>query len=514
MTAEHNLYENFRNSFPENLDEPLLFDEGEKAYSYRDFETSSAKLANLLKNLGLKVGDRITVQVEKSPQSLSLYLACLRGGFVYHPLNTSYKSAELAYLVGDANPSLIVCDGSSETEFIRITSSANDDSLTDSDDSGIKILTLNDDGSGSLFRDVHRESHTHKTVDVSKTELAALLYSSGTTGKPKGIMLSHENLLTNARALVQAWGFSKSDCLLHMLPMYHVHGLFVGVGCALLSGARIHWYRKFDAGRAVRALPNCTVMMGVPTYYTRLLTRSEFSASDCSNMRLFISGSAPLLEETFVEFQALTGHTILERYGMTETGMNTSNPLSGERRAGTVGLALPGVEVRVVDQTLNRVSVGVTGDLQIKGPNVFIGYWQKPDKTKRDFTHDGYFDTGDKAQIDQDGYVSIVGRAKDMIITGGLNVYPKEVELVIDEIVGVVESAVVGIPDSDFGEAVVAVVVFSGRHFQCEEIVEHCRKNLAGFKVPKYVYQVDQLPRNAMGKVQKNTLRDTFANVE
>ncbi len=514
MSNMENLYSHFQKAFPSNLDAQLLTTDSGRSVSYRMVEKSSAKIANTLHHLGVRSGDRVTVQVEKSVGNLFLYLACLRGGFVYHPLNTSYKEAELEYLIEDANPEIIVCTSDSEELFTKIVSSSLECIRHGSKASCANVITMDYDGSGSLMWHAQSASHVNEIANVNADDMAALMYSSGTTGKPKGVMLSHGNLLSNARVLVRTWGFSKEDCLLHMLPIYHVHGLFVGIGCALLSGACMRWHKSFDVERALQDLPNCSVMMGVPTYYTRLLKNDIFRNSSFPNVRLYISGSAPLLTETFCEFRDITGHSIVERYGMTETGMNTSNPLDGQRRPGTVGLPLPGIEVRVVDERLRTTQVGETGDLQVKGPNVFLGYWGQREKTVKEFTEDGYFDTGDKAQIDQDGYVSIVGRAKDMIITGGLNVYPKEVELVIDEIAGVVESAVVGIPDSDFGEAVVAVVVFSGRHFKREEIVEHCRKNLAGFKVPKYVYQVDHLPRNAMGKVQKNALRDTFANLE
>ena len=341
--------------------------------------------------------------------------------------------------------------------------------------------------------------------------MAALLYSSGTTGRPKGIMLSHDNLRKNAETLVQAWGFSGSDRLLHMLPIYHVHGLFVGLGCVLMCGASMVWHSRFVDRSAIAAMQDCTVMMGVPTYYTRLLANPEFGSECSSNMRLFVSGSAPLLSETFVEFRSRTGHTILERYGMTETGMNTSNPLNEERRAGTVGPPLPGVAVRVVDDAGEGLAGGETGNLQVKGPNVFSGYWRMPEKTAEDFTDDGFFNTGDKATIDPDGYVSIVGRAKDMIISGGLNVYPKEIELVIDDIGGIAESAVIGVADADFGEAVVAVIIAQGEPPTVDQVISHCKKHLANFKVPKRVEVIGTLPRNAMGKVQKNLLRERFS---
>ena len=324
-------------------------------------------------------------------------------------------------------------------------------------------------------------------------------------------MLTHANLLSNTQALVSAWGFTENDRLLHALPIFHVHGLFVAIGCVLLSGANMRWLGAYDAAAVMRYLPECTVMMGVPTYYTRLLLQEGFDAATAENVRLFVSGSAPLLEETFHEFEARTGHRILERYGMTETNMNTSNPLDGERKPGTVGPPLPGVEARVVDDAGSQLATDEIGNLQVRGPNVFKGYWRMPEKTAEDFTADGFFNTGDKGRIDEDGYVSIVGRAKDMVITGGLNVYPKEIELLIDDLPGVRESAVIGVPHVDFGEAVLAVVVRDGNSNVSEdEIIAACKNELANYKVPKQVAFVDELPRNSMAKVQKSLLRETY----
>jgi len=440
------------------------------------------------------------VQVEKSVENLFLYLASLRAGLVYHPLNTAYTAAELAYFLGNAEPIIVICASDAVGTIESVLP-----------ESGVKaVLTLDADGGGSLME---RAADVGSDADVAQcqgTDMAALLYSSGTTGRPKGIMLSHDNLRKSGEALVEAWGFSPSDRLLHMLPIYHVHGLFVGISCVLMSGASMTWHSGYSDKAAVAAMPDCTVMMGVPTYYTRLLSNPDFGPECCSNMRLFISGSAPLLTETFVEFEARCGHTILERYGMSETNMNTSNPLQGERRAGTVGLPLPGVTVRVVDDAGERLADGEVGNLQVQGPNVFSGYWRMPEKTAEDFTADGFFNTGDKATIDADGYVSIVGRAKDLVICGGLNVYPKELELVIDDMAGVKESAVIGVPHADFGEAVVAVIIADGNAPTAEEVIAHCRTQLANFKVPKQVHVIDALPRNAMGKVQKSVLRERF----
>lgn len=500
MTGNANLYAHYQQHFPAEPDTQLLLDADGRSVTYAEADEASARVANTLLQLGAVRGDRVTVQVEKSVENLYLYLACLRAGLVYLPLNTAYMTSELAYFLADAEPTIVVCD-SAVLPMIKSVLPAG----------GLKALeTLNADGSGTLMQQAADSSAQAEVVQCKGMDMAALLYSSGTTGQPKGIMLSHDNLRKNAETLVAAWGFTSSDRLLHMLPTYHVHGLFVGVGCVLMSGASMLWHSRFSDTAAIAAMPDCTVMMGVPTYYTRLLANPEFGPECCSNMRLFVSGSAPLLSETFVEFQTRTGHTILERYGMTETGMNTSNPLHGERRAGTVGPPLPGVNARVVDDAGQCVTEGETGNLQVQGPNVFTGYWRMPEKTAGDFTDDGFFNTGDKATIDADGYVSIVGRSKDMIISGGLNIYPKEIELVIDDMAGIAESAVIGIANADFGEAVLAVIVPDGNAPTAAEVTAHCRTLLANFKVPKRVEVIDDLPRNAMGKVQKNVLRERF----
>lgn len=498
-----NLYEEFRRHFPAGLDTTLLQTDDDRLLSYGDAERESARLANLLVSLGAQPGDRVTVQVDKCPQVLWLYLACLRAGLVYHPLNTAYQASELDYFLGNAEPRIVVCAQSAEELLLSLAEKTG----------AQHVLTLDANGSGTLMTGAASQADSFETVARAPDDLAALLYSSGTTGQPKGIMLSHRNLADNCKTLVQIWGFSSADRLLHALPVFHVHGLFVAINCVLLSGASMIWLSRFEAHQVIGFLPECTVMMGVPTYYTRLLGVDSFGVEACSNMRLFISGSAPLLRETFEEFRQLTGHAIIERYGMTETNMNTSNPLHGERRAGTVGPPLPGVEVRVVDSAGDPLPDGETGDLQVRGPNVFKGYWRMPEKTAEDFTGDGFFNTGDKAVISDDGYVSIVGRAKDMIISGGLNVYPKEIEQLLDDIDGVQESAVIGVSHADFGEAVVAVVVpVAGTTLKEKAIIAFSRAQIANFKVPKRVFFVDELPRNAMGKVQKNLLRERFAN--
>ena len=470
-------------------------------YNYGDLERQSAKAANALRELGLQPGDRVSVQIEKSVANLWLYMGVLRAGLVFHPLNTGYALEEMRFFLGDAEPGLLVCDPAKSDAYKAVC-----------EELGIAfLLTLDADGHGSLA-DVWRNASSEcETEPREGDDLAVLLYSSGTTGRPKGIMLSHENLRSNADVLVDYWQIQETDVLLHALPIYHVHGLFVGVHCVLMSGASMHWLPAFEAKQVRSRLPLCTIMMGVPTYYTRLLADPDLGGTDCRTMRLFISGSAPLLEETFTTFAERTGHTILERYGMSETGMNASNPLDGERRAGTVGFPLPGTQIRICDDAHRPLDTGEVGELEVRGPNVFKGYWRMPRKTAEDFTADGWFVTGDQGRIDERGYVSIVGRSKDMVITGGLNVYPKEIEIVINGIEGVVESAVFGVPHPDFGEAVVAtVVVRPNSDITSAAIDDVLRPKIAKFKWPKRVQIADQLPRNAMGKVQKNVLRQEW----
>ena len=492
-----NLYAAYRSNFPQ-LDSTLLTTESGDVYSYGDAERYSAKVANYLCLLGLQPGDRVSAQIEKSPQGLFLFLGVLRAGLVFHPLNTAYTEDEVRFFLLDAGTSLLVCDSDKASTLEDLCCEL----------AVPHLLTLDGKGAGSLWQGVASSGEEFDTVEVDGRQLAALVYSSGTTGRPKGIMLSHGNLLANASVLVDYWGFQQDDCLLHALPIFHVHGLFVAIGCVLMSGASMRWLRAFSVEAVLDQLAHTTVMMGVPTYYTRLLSADRFTADVCQRVRLFISGSAPLLADTFTEFEQRTGHAILERYGMTETGMNTSNPLKGERRAGTVGFPLPGVSARICSDDDKVLPPGEVGGLQVQGPNVFSGYWNMPDKTAEDFTADGYFITGDQAVLDEDGYVSIVGRSKDMVITGGLNVYPKEVELLIDGLPGVLESAVIGIPDADFGEAVVAAVVAQkGVQLVEEQVISDLKGLAANFKIPKRVYFLDQLPRNAMGKVQKNVLR-------
>ena len=477
----------------------LLETEDAKVFTRADAAAESARLANLLLSLGAKRGDRVVVQAEKSPQSLFLYLACLRAGLVYVPLNTAYQRAELAHFIADAEPRAIVCHPRS-VETMRELSGGQ-----------AEVLTLDEEGSGSLTQSAASHAPDFQAVEMQPNDLAVIIYTSGTTGRSKGAMVTHRNLESNARTLVAYWDFSAKDTLLHALPIFHVHGLFVANHCALLSGAKLLWHRKFDAQQGLRDLPRATVMMGVPTFYTRLLAEKTFTRELARGVRLFVSGSAPLLADTFGEFLDRMGQPILERYGMSETGMISSNPLNGERRPGSVGFPLPGVSVRIAGDQDRVLPPGEIGGIQVKGENVFSAYWRMPEKTRDEFTADGWFRTGDIGVFDGDGYLSIVGRAKDLIISGGYNVYPREIELAVDALPGVAESAVIGVPHPDFGEAVTAVVVArKGAQLEPAAIIAELRKNLANFKVPKQVYLVDDLPRNAMGKVQKAELRGRY----
>lgn len=475
-----------------------------RSFTYGDLDRESGRVAATLLALGLSPGDRVSVQVEKSMANLWLYLGVMRAGLVYHPLNTAYALAEMRYFLENAEPALLVCDPTNYADYCDICEPL-----------GVNhILTMDADGGGSFSQLCASATPFEDIVDRHNDDIAVLLYSSGTTGRPKGIMLTHANLRSNAEVLIDAWQFRSHDVLLHALPIYHVHGLFVALHCVLLSGASMLWLSSFDAPTVQRWLPHATVMMGVPTYYTRLLADPSFGKADCASMRLFISGSAPLLEETFEAFAERTGHVILERYGMSETGMNCSNPLSGERRAGTVGFPLPGVQVRICDEQHNTKATGEVGELEVKGPNVFKGYWRMPEKTAQDFSSDGWFVTGDQAFIDSQGYVSIVGRSKDMIITGGLNVYPKEIELILNEMSELEESAVFGVPHPDFGEAVVAALVAaSDADIDLSVIKSRLQEKLAKFKIPKLMRVVPSLPRNTMGKVQKNKLREQWGSI-
>jgi Acyl-CoA synthetases (AMP-forming)/AMP-acid ligases II len=506
-----NLYAVLETGFPKDRN-GIAIETPQLAYTWDDIDRATACLANLLASLDLPAGARVAVQVEKSPEALLLYLATLRAGLVYLPLNTAYRQAEIEYFLTDAEPAVVVC---SQANFDWIAPLAQKLGVA-------HVYTLNDDRTGSLLDEAGALPQTFHTVARSAHDLAAILYTSGTTGRSKGAMLTHGNLASNARVLHDYWGWRADDVLLHMLPIFHVHGLFVASHGALLAGARMIWLPRLDVDQAIRYLPRSTVMMGVPTYYVRLLADRRLNRKVCRNMRLFISGSAPLLTETFNAFRERTGHTILERYGMSETVMLTSNPYDpaeGERLGGTVGKPLPGVEVRVVDDAGRLLPPGEIGHVQVRGPNVFAGYWRMPEKTREEFTADGWFRTGDMGRWGgvsggravPDDYLSIVGRSKDLIISGGYNVYPKEIETLIDDMPGVDESAVIGVPHPDFGEAVVAVVVPKpGARLDPAAMLAEIKANIANYKVPKRLHIVDELPRNAMGKVQKNILREQY----
>ena len=474
-----------------------------RRFTYGDALDLSGRMANRLVAIGVAPGDRVAVQVEKSPEAVILYLACVRAGAVYLPLNTAYTVAELDYFIGDAEPKLFVCAPNQATTLQPLA-----------DKHRAVLATLGTVGDGSLMDESRGLTAEFTDVPRDPDDLASILYTSGTTGRSKGAMISHANLASNAATLVDYWHFSRDDVLLHALPIFHIHGLFVATNVTLMAGAGMI-FCKFDGDELVRLMPRATVMMGVPTFYVRLLQHKGLTKAATAHMRLFVSGSAPLLAETHVAWEQRTGHRILERYGMTETNMNTSNPYDGERKAGTVGLPLPGVDLRIADPETGAVlPQGKIGMIELKGPNVFRGYWRLPEKTKAEFRPDGYFITGDLGIIDQDGYVAIVGREKDLVISGGLNVYPKEIEEAIDSLPGVIESAVIGVPHPDFGEGVTAVVVCKP-DAQLDEraVIGALADRLAKFKQPKRVLFVDDLPRNTMGKVQKNLLRDSYAKL-
>lgn len=469
--------------------------------SYGDLWVLSGKIAQVLTEIGVSKGDRVALQVDKSPEVIALYLACARMGAVFLPLNTAYTLAELEYFMNDAEPAVIVTppDRVAALSELRLAKQA-------------RILSLGVAGDGTLMDATKRCDGQYTDAELGWDDLIAILYTSGTTGRSKGAMLTHGNLASNALSLVDAWRFTPADTLLHALPVYHTHGLFTATNTLMMAGGTILFLPKFDADEVLRLLPQATAMMGVPTFYTRLLAHPGLTREASRHMRLFISGSAPLLAETHTEFEARTGHAILERFGMTETNMNTSNPYDGARIAGTVGLPLPGVEIRVTEPSSGEeLARGEIGMLEVRGPNVFKGYWRMPEKTAEELRPDGFFITGDLGCIDDKGYVSIVGRGKDLIITGGFNVYPKEVESEIDQISGIVESAVIGLPHKDFGEGVTAVVVADKGQTPAEAAIQaHLQTRLAKFKLPKRVLFVDELPRNAMGKVQKALLREAY----
>jgi malonyl-CoA/methylmalonyl-CoA synthetase len=480
-------------------DRNFISSPGRAPLSYDDACSWSARLAHVLTRHGVKPGDRVAVQVEKSPEALFLYLACLRLGAIYLPLNTDYTANELAYFAGDAEPAVFVCSPTAQEKIAGFFAAD-------------KILTLGDNGNaGTLIAEAQSAPVQFSDAPMNMNDLAAILYTSGTTGRSKGAMLSHSNLFSNATSLIQAWHYSQNDVLLHALPIFHTHGLFVATNSTLLASARMIFLPKFNTDAMIAHLPDATVMMGVPTFYTRLLSDPRLNKDSTRNIRLFISGSAPLLAETHREWQTRTGHAILERYGMTETNMNTSNPYEGTRRPGSVGLPLPGVEIRITDKDGNAVAQGQTGMIEVRGPNVFSGYWRMAEKTAAAFRADGFFITGDLGTLDAEGYVHIVGRDNDMIITGGFNVYPKEVETLIDGLPGIEESAVVGLPHKDFGEGVTAFVVAKpGATVTEAAILAALGGQLAKFKLPKRVIVLPELPRNTMGKVQKSLIRKEY----
>ena len=484
--------------FAPHEDNPKPFLIGEtQTLSYAIFHEQVNKLAHALIASGLKTGDRVAVQAAKSNTQLALYVATVKAGGVYLPLNTSYTAHELEYFISNAQARLVVVDEKAKQAVTPIAEAQ-----------GANLLTLNADESGTLPALAEQQAAQFKAVARGSEDLAAILYTSGTTGRSKGAQLCHRNLHSNTEVLRDFWQFKEDDVLLHMLPIYHTHGLFVACNLLAMVGGSMIFLPKFNADKALSFLPQATTMMGVPTFYTRLLNEERFTREASQHMRLFISGSAPLLAETHKSFAARTGKKILERYGMTETNMSTSNPYDGERVAGTVGVPLPGVELRIADaKTGKSVPDGEIGIIELKGDNVFTGYWQMPEKTKESFRDDGYFITGDMARIDEHGYIVIVGRDKDLITSGGLNVYPKEIESMVDELEGVTESAVIGVPHPDFGEAVVAVIVAADKTLNEESVMEFLANKIAKFKQPKAVFFVEALPRNTMGKVQKVTLR-------
>ncbi len=482
-------------------DTPFLILPDDRVITHAEFLAKAAQYAHQITAYGLVAGDRLAVQIGKSANALAVYAACVQAGVIFLPLNTAYTGAEVEYFIDNSGAKLVLCDGEKQADIAPIC-----------DRLHARLDIMNADGSGS-FDDAARQHPTEfDTVDRAPNDLAAFLYTSGTTGRSKGAMLSHENLLSNSQVLVDHWRFGADDVLLHALPIFHTHGLFVATNVCLLAGCAMRFYAGFDRDLIIRDIPKATSLMGVPTFYTRLMDDPRFDRDLTKNMRLFISGSAPLLAETHIQFEERTGHRILERYGMTETNMNTSNPYDGERRAGTVGHALPGVEIKVCDpETGAELPTGEIGVLEVRGPNVFQGYWQMPEKTREELRENGFFITGDLAYIDDRGYVTIVGRSKDLIISGGYNIYPKEIELILDDQAGILESAVVGVPHPDFGETVVAILVpAQGATPDTDTIKTSVEGQLARFKQPRSYQIMDSLPRNTMGKVQKNILREMF----
>lgn len=501
MPMNENLFSVLQKKFP-GEDATFVRTASGRVFTYGDMLKRTAQFANALVDLGVKPGDRVAVQVEKSYAALMLYFGVVRAGAAYLPLNTAYTQSELEYFLGDAEPSLVVCRPSMDEDVRGVCGDA-------------MLESLGDDGEGgSLMALVDTASADFETVPRQAEDLAAILYTSGTTGRSKGAMLTQRNLSSNAKALADTWQFTSADVLLHALPIYHTHGLFTASNTILYAGASMIFLTRFDVDQVMDLIGQATAMMGVPTFYSRLLQSERLTGKSVEHMRLFVSGSAPLSPEVHGQFEARTGHAILERYGMTETGMNTSNPYDGARRAGTVGFPLPGVDLRIADlETGAELAQGGIGSIDVRGPNVFKGYWRMPDKTREEFRDDGFFITGDLGLIDDQGYVNIVGRDKDLIISGGFNVYPAEIEAAIDAVEGVSECAVIGVPHPDFGEGVTAVVACKpGRTLSEDDIIAPLKDAMARFKQPKRVFFLDELPRNAMGKIQKKELREQFAD--
>ena len=500
-----NLYAHFAANFPQDKNQCCIETHNHHYYTWNDIERASAKIANLLTSCRLQPGARIAAHIEKSAEALILYLAVIRAGFIFIPFNTAYRTEEMRYFIQDAEPEVLICGSDnfgwlSQLSFMHGTQ---------------HVFTLDAQthgaNTGSLLQRALHHADTFQTVASAPEDIAAILYTSGTTGRSKGAMLSHHNLSSNAYALKKLWEWNQTDVLLHALPLFHVHGLFVACHGALLNGSKMIFLPTFDAHEVIQRLPQATIFMGVPTYYVRLLQDPTLNADTCGRMRLFISGSAPLLLDTFNSFIKRTQHTILERYGMSETLILTSNPYTGKRIGGTVGLPLTDILVRVAKAGQPQCDLNEIGDIQVKGPNVFKGYWRMPQKTAEEFTQDGYFRTGDVGKFDSNGYLKIVGRSKDLIISGGYNVYPKEIEMIIDDMPEVLESAVFGLPDKDFGEAVSAAIVLKqNQELHQQQVIERLKTKLANFKVVKKVFIVTELPRNAMGKVQKNLLRQRY----
>lgn len=499
-----NWFAALRRAFPADLDAVAIrtADGTPASYRWRDLEESSARMANLIESLELPPGARIALQADKSVDALILYLAVLRAGKVFLPLNSAYQPGEIEYFMRDAQPSVLVSSG---RHLERLGAIARE--------TGVRhVFSLDEDRTGTLLEHAALQSARHTPTSLSEHDPAVILYTSGTTGRSKGAVLSHANIAANALTLRAYWGWRPEDVLLHALPIFHVHGLFVAAQGALLSGSSMLWFQRFDPAAVVARLADASVFMGVPTLYVRMLAESGLTREACRNMRLFTAGSAPLLPQTFQRWLERTGHAILERYGMSETLMITSNPClpaHGARRAGTVGFPLPGVELRIADERGGTSAGGEIGGIEVRGPSVFRGYWRAPELTREAFTQDGWFRTGDMGRIDEQGYLTIVGRSKDLIISGGYNVYPAEVESHLNELPGVAESAVIGVPHPDFGEAVVAVVApRAGAALDPAALIAQLKSRIAGFKVPKRLFVVEELPRNVMGKVQKAALRE------